>query len=111
MAWIFLNDSMFSIVENRNDKTGLVVRARIKGDLGKVFDGEEIESADHTNYDYRFRMFLSKTYVAEVMRLEMLGINYDNFKNSVDKRDTERHKKYVQVHGVMASLQHDNYPF
>ena len=35
--WIILNKSFLSIVKNRNDENELLVRARVKGDIQRVF--------------------------------------------------------------------------
>ena len=35
--WIFFNNAFLSIVENRDNKFELLVRARVKGDIQKIF--------------------------------------------------------------------------
>ena len=42
--WVFTNKGFFSIVEDRNDSTKLLVRSRIKGDLERVFDDVHCEA-------------------------------------------------------------------
>ena len=49
--WIVLNKSFLSIVKNRNNENQLLVRARVKGDIEKVFD--EADVFEDENADYR----------------------------------------------------------
>ena len=79
--WIQFNNAFLSIVENRDNKLELLVRARIKGDIEKIFP--EADVFEDESADYRYRAFISKAKVAERMMLKMKEINYDNFKNSV----------------------------
>jgi hypothetical protein len=84
--WVFTNKGFFSIVEDRNDSTKLLVRSRIKGDLERVF-GDEIEEAgawvtETPKADYRFRVFLPKEMVVAQIAREVSEIDYGNFKNS-----------------------------
>ena len=39
--WIVLNKSFLSIVKNRNNENELLVRARVKGDIEKVFENDK----------------------------------------------------------------------
>ena len=79
--WIQFNNAFLSIVENRDNKLELLVRARIKGDIEKIFPEADVFEDD--NADYKNRALISKAKVAERMMLKMTEINYDNFKNSV----------------------------
>ncbi len=51
IMWIVLNKSFLSIVKNRNNDSELLVRARVKGDIEKVFD--EADVFEDENADYR----------------------------------------------------------
>ena len=79
--WIQFNNAFLSIVENRDNKLELLVRARIKGDIEKIFPEADVFEDDSA--DYKYRAFISKAKVAARMMLKMTEINYDNFKNSV----------------------------
>jgi len=84
--WVFTNKGFFSVVQDRNDSTKLLVRSRIKGDLERVF-GEEIEAAgawvtETPKADYRFRVFLPKEMVVAQIAREVDEIDYGNYKNS-----------------------------
>ena len=91
--WIQFNNAFLSIVENRENTTELLVRARVKGDIEKVFP--EADVFEDNNADYKYRAFISKAIVAEKIMLKVTEINYDNFKNSV--KEIERKKVYSNI--------------
>lgn len=100
--WIFLNDAMLSIVAHKDDREMLHVRARIAGDIERVFaDAKVIETP---NGDYQFRADIDRDTVAGVLADEVWGINYTNFKNSV--KDRERHDVYYKVWNAMWEWQY-----
>ena len=49
--WIQLNNAFLSIVENRKKTTELLVRARVRGDIEKVFP--EADVFEDNNADYK----------------------------------------------------------
>jgi hypothetical protein len=102
--WVFTNNSFFSIVKNRDDPNGVVVRARVPGDLTRTF-GKEHNVIELSDSDYRFRMFLDHDYVTKVVAENVSNIDYDNFKNSIDKKDIERYRHYTEVWYVMYDWQ------
>lgn len=90
--WIYLSDSFLSIVKPKGKKDVLLVRARIKKDIQRLFpDAEIIETLLS---DYRYRAFLSVKEVADAVARQVRGIDYDNFKDSVGGR---RHFIYLDV--------------
>lgn len=121
--WVFLNDAFFSIVDEKakesktrkpakrraTDRDILVVRARLKGDIERVFTqhmklaGKPLEVTESALSDYRFRARVPRGIVKEVMVAEVQRITYGNFKDSVAEDD--RHKAYSGVWGVMYRLQ------
>lgn len=101
--WIFLYDSMLSIVQNLDDETGdtLLVRARITGDIEKIFpDAEVIKGAGS---DYLFRAVVPRKEVIEAISNEIEGITYGNFKNVTDTK--MRHDAYLDVWLAMIRYQ------
>ena len=85
--WIALNNSFLSIVENRKNSSELLVRARVKGDIEKVFpEAETFEDLKAVAY-------------------QVSEINYDNFKNSISKDEYQRHDAYLKVWGNLRTLQ------
>ena len=78
--WIQFNNAFLSIVENRDNKLELLVRARVKGDIEKIFPDADVFQDDSA--DYKYRVFISKAKVAAKMMFKIKDIKYDNFKNS-----------------------------
>ncbi len=101
--WVFLSDAMLSIVEKPGDaKAGtLTVRARVAGDIERVFpDAKVIEGA---GTDYAFRATVPREKVAKAMHDAVMGIGYGNFKAQV--RDRQRHDAYMRCWQAMFAYQ------
>ena len=101
--WIVLNKSFLSIVKNRNNENELLVRARIEGDIERVFDNANI--FQDLKADYKYRSYISRNDVANAISKELLNIDYDNFKNSVSKDDTLRISAYMNVWNALYKIQ------
>jgi len=101
--WIFLPNSMLSIVEKPNDGGAgtLTVRGRIKGDIEAVFPDAVIEA--DTGTDYRFRAKVPREQVAKAMYEAVLNLNYSNFKSTV--KGSKRHDAYMRVWDAMFRFQ------
>jgi len=101
--WLFSEKGFVSIVQTTN--TGfLTVRARVKGDIEKMFPGVKVIVTPSA--DYRFRAEVSRGTVAAVLENLALKIDYDNFKNRVAKHDPNRaHTAYMDVWKAMLDLQ------
>lgn len=91
--WIYLNNSFISIVENNQDSDQLHVRARKEGDIEAVFPSADVLVT--SSGDYKYRTDISRKAVAELIAYEISGINYTNFKSSVD--DSRRHDVYIRL--------------
>ncbi len=100
--WIFFNHAFLSIVEPSPGSPELLVRARIPGDLERVFPGAVVQETPHR--DYRFRATLPRATVAQALADAADGLHYSNFKGSVTEAD--RHDAYLQVWAAMARWQH-----
>jgi hypothetical protein len=99
--WVCLNNAFFSIVARRDHPEGdLLVRARRKGDIERVFG---VPATPTPHRDYAYRALLSRADVGRVLVDVIAGITYDNFKSSV--RDQKLHDAYASVWGVMLRLQ------
>ncbi len=111
--WIFLNDAFLSIVHKDCAKDEVLVRARIKGDLEKVFNDENLFKANpglkpvevtrYTKSDYLYRAVVKRNHMRAVMAAELDRVVYSNFKAST--RDNKLHNAYNAVWGIMAKLQ------
>lgn len=99
--WICLNKAFFSIVHKECQANELLVRARRPGDIEKVWPYAKVIKSPGT--DYLFRAVLKRSEVMDAIANEIGGIDYGNFKDSVD--DDKLHNAYGRVWGVMANLQ------
>lgn len=77
--WIFLCDSFLSIVD-RGAPSGqtLLVRARRRGDIERVFPGAAV--VENAGTDYAFRARIDREQVALTMAEQVSEIRYPNFK-------------------------------
>lgn len=98
--WIFMSDSLLSIVAHKSNPNILLVRARAEGDIEAVFPDAQVF---HTpSNDYAYRAFLPRQVVAVVMATQISNIDYTNFKNSV--QDNERHGFYFAAYNAVFNL-------
>lgn len=102
--WIMMNDAMFSIVQDTEVSSNLLVRARIRNNIEDVFDVQAVETTDS---DYRFRAYMDRDYVMKIISDRIDEIDYPNFKNSVTEPVLK--KAYNQVWSVMYNVQEDLY--
>tara|TARA_R110002020_G_scaffold191427_1_gene391271 strand:- start:2411 stop:2818 length:408 start_codon:yes stop_codon:yes gene_type:complete len=90
--WVFTNKGFFSIVEDRDNANNHLVRARMKGDLERLFAPyfafPKLQVEETPDADYRFRVSLHKSVVTNAIGVAVDEIDYDNFKNSY--RDNEK---------------------
>ena len=103
--WVFMSGSMLSIVEPPNaegkDRDMLLVRARAKGDIERVFSRAQVS---HTpERDYAYRALLPRSAVAKALAQQVKAIDYRNFKASVAEAD--RHDAYADAWKVMLTFQ------
>lgn len=99
--WLFLNDAYLSIVADRDDATRLLVRARFKGDLERVFGRVAVQETPTA--DYRFRAFVPRAAVAERIAKAVDSIAAPNFKASV--KEDWRHDVYLKVWSTLKAAQ------
>lgn len=102
--WICLNNAFLSIVTPSKDEPGsdeLLVRARRPGDIEGVFPDAKVEKRPER--DYLYRALVPREKVAMVLAAQVMGIDYNNFKDSV--RDRKLHDAYASLWGIMARLQ------
>ena len=85
------------------DEDELLVRARVEGDIERVFSNAEVFEDEGS--DYKYRSYLNKREVAKVIEWNVLDIDYGNFKNSVPSSDSKRRKVYDRVWSDLLRLQ------
>lgn len=99
--WIFFNDAMLSIVAHPAKPNTLVVRARAKGDIERVFPGSKVTRTPQR--DYLYRTEVERWAVAEAISDRAHDNTATNFKDSVAEND--RHDAYAEVWRVMFRFQ------
>ena len=99
--WIMLNDAFLSLVSKDCPRDSLLVRARRKGDIERIFPDAKVTRTPDA--DYLFRAVVKRTEIASALAGEVRRVNYDNFKDSV--RNRKLHDAYLRVWTAMSSLQ------
>lgn len=103
--WLFTNRGFLSIVhsaECAHDE--LLVRARRKIDLKRLFP--EAEISESTVTDYRYRAVISRNDVALMLVQHIEALDYPNFKTSIrNAGDMQLERAAHEVWDVMATLQ------
>lgn len=105
--WVAMNDSFVSIVADRNDPNGVVVRARVYQDLVAFCPERETDIIESNDSDYRFRIFMPQKQAADIMFEKTALIDYDNFKDSVS--EAWRKNAYMSIWTVMNKVQETFY--
>jgi hypothetical protein len=100
--WIMLPDSFLSIVFKDCDRGQVLVRARRKGDIERVF-GRRVKVTRYTKSDYLYRAVVSKDDLKAALANEVDRITYPNFKSATAEHDL--HDAYMGVWTEMARLQ------
>lgn len=109
--WIYLNNAFLSIVDPAGMYGGgggrggapatgpLLVRARFKGDIERVFPGRGVKVEETSDRDYRFRALIARDSVRLAISMQIEGIDYSNFKGSTSEK--WRHDAYLGCWSVM----------
>lgn len=102
--WIMLNNAFISVVQDRDDPTLLLARARVKGDLERVFGPIVKPDVKRTvDADYRYRLTIERWELRDALTQAATGIDYPNFKDSVKEKD--RAGAYLRCWTALLDLQ------
>jgi hypothetical protein len=94
--WIFTNNAFISVVKDR-DSNQLLVRARHPDHICNVIPKAIVFTLDDS--DYKYRAFVDKREVIDMISVEIVEIDYDNFKASI--KDRTFHDACLSVWSVM----------
>jgi hypothetical protein len=83
--WIFTPKGFVSIVADKTRPGNLLIRARKKKHLRDLFQGVDVTTTQAK--DYRFRISIPSEDAARIVAAEIVGIDYPNFKNSIQEHD------------------------
>lgn len=103
--WIMLNDCFFSIVSKDCARDELLVRARRKGDIEKLWPTAKITRDAGT--DYLYRAAIKKVEIKAALANEVDRVTYANFKDSMGKspEDSCLHAAYLRCWHALLDLQ------
>lgn len=104
--WIFTPTAMVSIVAHREKPGVLMVRARLKGDLQRLFPGCKVKVTPAA--DYRFRAEIPRAAAAAVLANFIAELDYPNVKGAIPHGSQVhdlRHQAMNEVWGVMHRAQ------
>lgn len=100
--WIFLNNAMLSVVAHRTKPRHFMVRARLAGDLERIFPRAKVSRSPSA--DYLWRCTVTKQAVYRAVGTALGSIDYDNFKGSIHG-DPDRSTAYSGCWSVMLRAQ------
>lgn len=99
--WLCFSNAFLSVVHKDCEPDELLVRARRKGDIEKIFPDADVKRT--VGVDYLYRAVLKRSEVSEVMTKMLMGYKANNFKDTV--KDNQLHSAYMSIWSVMARLQ------
>ena len=88
LMWFGHSNGWLSIVAHRERPDDLLVRARRERHISTFWP--DVEVVHNPDADYPYRSVIPRTDVAVVVMQYIEGIDYDNFKNSVDETNLKR---------------------
>ena len=109
--WPITTTGFYSVVQKSWDRPAgtLTVRARSQADLESLRAGslpELGEIKEDAGADYRYRAQAPREAVARAVQAQVSGIDYDNFKNAVARRQgRERAALYHDVWQALYEIQ------
>ena len=111
--WVFFKGGFVSIVKHRKRRNLFLVRSRVREDLDNFLSYVERKKPPrvyvNSGSDYRFRAFLKRSEVADVMFEIAEDIDYSNFKNAVHG-EPDRDLAYMGCWRAMNHLQTSRHP-
>ena len=107
--WVMTTEGFYSVVADRDDPDGLLVRARTRQDmceLGRWIP--DIEFVETPRADYRWRAHVTRAEWVVALAQIAGRIDYPNFKNEVARRQgSERATLYSRIWTTLRRLQED----
>ena len=100
--WLFGQRGMFSIVQHRDDKDILIVKARVKGDIEQYWPYAEIERNEE--FDYLYRANLPRGDVAVAVAQMVHDMDYSSFKGEMHDR-ARRYPFYLRIWECLIDMQ------
>ena len=104
--WVFTKQGFFSVVQDREHRSNVHVRARSEADLLEVWRHAQMLQAhpeivyNDDQADYPFRVIMWKTTWAQILEMYAESIDYDKFKPNFE-HEPEKHEILLKVWGDM----------
>ena len=107
--WLMTPQGFYSVVADRDDPEGVLIRARTREDIEALREQiPDLEPFEHRRADYRWRARASRAEWAIALALLAGDITYPNFKNAVARsQGSERATLYARVWTTLRRLQED----
>lgn len=102
--WIFFPDAMLSFVAHHDKPEFLMVRARIKGDIDRIFPGAKVSRTPRA--DYLYRATVHRERVGRILTDHAATMGYTNVKGAIPAGDDRRKRAMHDVWQVMFDAQH-----
>src|SRR5690606_16585105 len=109
--WIFFPNAMLSIVAHRDKPDTLLVRARFKGDIERVFGWAGVKVQRTPRADYLYRAEVRRQDVATALNDAAWRLEYTNVKGAIPDGDHRRSRAMHDIWQVMFDAQHAAEPF
>ena len=94
--WIFSQKAFLSIVRHIDKANVLIVRSRFRGHIESIFPKAHV--TEDAERDYKYRVELPAKEVSKALAELVLGIRYENFKNSLDMNDERYFESCISVY-------------
>src|SRR5262245_45592923 len=105
--WLVTTQGFYSVVQDREDRDRLLVRARVKEDLEALRDQiPDLDPFEDEHADYRWRAWVTRDQWCDAVAQLADKIDYPNFKSAVlERQGARRENVYMHVWGELKSLQ------
>lgn len=105
--WVFTNKGFISIVQDKNNPSILMVRARDKKHLKTLFPKREPIFTPKA--DYAYRISATRSDVENLVMGLIEHLDYTNFKDSIPNTENDYHDACMGVWSEMHRFQHWGY--
>lgn len=103
--WIYFPNAFLSIVAHRSKPRHLLVRARFRGDIERIFPRAKV--IETPGADYAFRAEVTRNAVGQALDYHAASMEYDNVKDAVPKAERLRHDAMMDCWRSMLWAQQD----
>lgn len=109
--WVFTKNSFISAVEHRDRPNDVMIRARCRRHLVRLFPKRKEQIVKTPHADYMWRLVVSKKELAKVLSDYILrSLTYDNFKGAQEPEASGAWMDFLHsVWGAGYSMQMNNH--